>query len=45
MTGQANQVKDIKEGNCYDNHWVYYENDQSLSYTLETNTIIYVNLT
>ena len=34
---------DIKEGTCYDEHWVLYVSDESLNSTSETNIALYVN--
>ena len=33
----------IKEGICFDEHWVLYVNDESLDSTPETNITLYVN--
>ena len=33
----------IKEGNCWDGHWVLYVSDESLNPTPETNITLYVN--
>lgn len=33
----------IKEGICYDEHWVLYVNDESMNSTPETNIALYVN--
>ena len=40
--GWATWVIDIKEGTCWDAHWVLYVSDESLS-TPETNITPYVN--
>ena len=34
----------IKEGTCWDGHWVLYVSDESLNSTPETDTTLYVNL-
>ena len=34
---------DLKEGACYDKHWVLYISDESLNSTPETNISLYVN--
>ena len=39
----ARWVMGIKEGTCYDEHWVLYVSDESLSSTPETNIALYVN--
>ena len=36
-------VMGIKEGTCWDEHWVLYGSDEPLGSTLETNTTLYVN--
>ena len=33
----------IKEGTCWDEHWVLYVSDESLNSTPETNTTLYFN--
>ena len=33
----------IKEGTCWDEHWVLHVSDESLNSTPETNVILYVN--
>ena len=33
----------IKEGACFDEHWVLYANDKSWNSTPETNIALYVN--
>ena len=33
----------IKEGTCYDKHWVLCVNNESLNSTPETNITLYVN--
>ena len=33
----------VKEGTCYDEHWVLYANDEQINFTPETNIIQYVN--
>jgi len=33
----------IKEGTCYDEHWVLYVSAESLHSTPETNIVLYVN--
>ena len=43
MGGWAKWVRGIKEGTCWDEHWVLYVNDESLGSTLETSTTVYVN--
>ena len=43
MGGWAKWVMGIKEGTCWDEHWVLYVSDESLNSTPETNTILYVN--
>ena len=35
--GRATWVMGIKEGTCYDQHWVFYVSDESLNSTPETN--------
>ena len=35
-------MMDIKEGTCWDEHWVSYVTDESLGST-ETKTTLYVN--
>ena len=32
----------IKEGTCWDKHWVLYVSDEALNFTPETNTTPYV---
>ena len=32
----------IKEGTCYDEHWMLYVSDESLNSTLETNIVLTV---
>ena len=41
--GQAKWVRGIKEGTCWDEHWVSYVSDESLNSTPETNIALYVN--
>ena len=41
--GWAKWVMGIKEGTCYDEHWVLYVRDESLNSTPETNFTLYVN--
>ena len=36
-------VMDIKEGTCWDEHWVSYVRDESLGSTPEAKTTMYVN--
>ena len=33
----------IKEGTCWDEHWVLYVSDESLNSTPETNITLYGN--
>ena len=33
-------VMGIKEGTCWDEHWVVYVSNESLNFTPETNTTI-----
>ena len=33
----------IKEGTCWDEHWVLYVSDESLGYIPEAKTTMYVN--
>ena len=42
MGAWAKWVIDIKEGTCWDEHWVLYINDESLNSTPKTNTILYM---
>ena len=44
VRGWAKWVMDIKEGTCWDEHWVLYVSDKSLNSTPETITTLYVNL-
>ena len=39
----ARWMMGIKEGTCYDEHWVLYVSDESLNSTPETNIVLYVN--
>ena len=39
----ARWVMGIKEGTCYNEHWVLYVSDESLNSTSETNIALYVN--
>ena len=39
----AKWMMGIKEGTCYDEHWVICVSDESLNSTPETNIILYVN--
>ena len=39
----AKWVMSIKEGTSWDEHWVLHINDESLGYTPETNTALYIN--
>ena len=41
--GWARWVMGIKEGTYYDEHWVLYVSDESLSSTPETTATLYVN--
>ena len=41
--GWARWVMGIKEGASYDEHWVWYVNDESLTSTPETSIALYVN--
>ena len=41
--GCTRWVIGIKEGACYDEHWVLYVSNESLNSTLETNITLYVN--
>ena len=41
--GMGQMGDGIKEGSCYDDHWVLYRNDKSLNSTPETNITPYVN--
>ena len=41
--GGAKWVIGIKEGTCWDEHWVLYISDESLGSTPETNAAPYVN--
>ena len=43
MGGWANWLMGIKEGSCWDEHWVLYVSDESQNSTPETITTIYVN--
>ena len=38
--GWAKWVMGIKEGTCWDEHWVFYVRDESLGSTPETNTTL-----
>ena len=40
--GSAKRVTDIKEGTCWDGHWVLYVSDESLGSTPEAKTTLYV---
>ena len=42
VAGGEGRVMGIKEGTCWDERWVLYVCDKSLSSTLETNTTLYV---
>ena len=39
----AKWVMGIKDGTCYDEHWVFYVSDESLNSTPDTNIVLYVN--
>ena len=39
----ARWVMGIKEGSCWDEHWVLYVSDESLGSAPETNTTLHVN--
>ena len=41
--GGTRWVVSIKEGTCYDEHWVLYISDEPLNYTPETSNSLYVN--
>ena len=41
--GRAKWVMGIKEGSCWDAHWVLYVSDESLNSPPETITTLYVN--
>ena len=41
--GRAKWVMGIKEGTCWDEHWVFYISDESLNSTPETIITLYVN--
>ena len=41
--GCGKWVMGLKEGTCWDEHWVLYVSDESLNSTPETNSILYVN--
>ena len=43
MGGWAKCVMGIKEGTCWDEHWVLYVSDESLNSTPETIITLYVN--
>lgn len=43
MGGSVKWVMGLKEGTCCDEHLVLYINDESLSSTPETNTMLYGN--
>ena len=43
MGGRAKWVMGIKDGTCWDEHWVLYVSNESLGSTPETNTTMYVN--
>ena len=43
MEGWAKWVMDTKEGICWDEHWVLYVSDESLSSTPETIITLYAN--
>ena len=38
--GWGNWVMDIKEGTWYNEHWVLYKTDESLTSTSETNNTL-----
>jgi len=38
-----NWVMDIKEGMWYNEHWVFYKTDESLTPTSESSNSLYVN--
>ena len=41
--GWAKWVMGIKEGTCWDEHWVLYVSDESLGSTLGAKTVLYAN--
>ena len=41
--GCAKWMMGVKEGTCWDEHWVLHVTDESLGSTPETNTTLYVN--
>ena len=41
--GWAKWVMAIKEGTCWDKHWVLYVSDELLGSTPKTNPTLYVN--
>ena len=41
---QVKLVMGIKEGICWDEHWVVYVSDESLDSTPEAKTTLYANL-
>ena len=43
MGGVAKWMMGIKEGTCWDEHWVLYVGDESLGSTPETIITLYVN--
>ena len=43
MGGWVKWVTGIKEGTFWDEHWVLYVRHESLGFTLEAKTILYVN--
>ena len=43
MRGWAKWVLSIKEGTCWDEHWVLSVSDESPNSTPETTIILYVN--
>ena len=36
-------LRGIKEGTCWDEHWMFHVSEESLGSTPETNTTLYVN--
>ena len=43
MGGRAKGVRGIKEGTCWDEHWVLYVSDESLNPIPEIIITLYVN--
>ena len=41
--GEVGRAMGIKEGTCWDEHWVSYASDESLNSTPETIITLYVN--